>query len=136
MKTQTQSLPVLLKKKTVTRIAHVNPLSAGKIKSIALDILKYEYNGDVWLQNNIAVRGRKFIGRKGLGDIIGYEKTTGRMIVCEAKTVNDILSDAQKDLLTKVHNAGGIALLATQEGIKVVVKKYIDNQKLKHSNEL
>jgi hypothetical protein len=68
---------------------------------------------DVWRNNNMAVRGRKFIGRRGVSDIIGI-RNDGRWVACEVKTINDRLSEDQKQFLTDIKNAGGIALIAKQ----------------------
>lgn len=57
-------------------------LSAGEIKDEVLLILKAR-NCEVWRQNNIAVRGRKFTGKKGLSDIQGYVKSTGVAVYAE-----------------------------------------------------
>ncbi len=67
----------------------------------------------VWRNNNIAVRGRKFIGRLGVSDLIGITKD-GRWVACEVKTLNDRLSDDQIDFLNDIKKAGGVALIATQ----------------------
>jgi hypothetical protein len=48
----------------------------------------------VWRQNNHATRGRKFIGMKGMPDIIGYGMD-GKAVYCEVKTEGDRLSDDQ-----------------------------------------
>lgn len=53
----------------------------------------------VWRQNNLAVRGRKFIGKKGMPDIIGYSDI-GTSVYCEVKTINDKISEDQIDFLT------------------------------------
>lgn len=101
-------------------------LSAGEISKSALLILQHEYKGVVWRQNNVrAVRGRTFTGRKGVADIQGFQKETGKMILAEVKKIGDTFKKEQIELLTDLHNNGGIALWATQEGLKVVVKKFI-----------
>jgi Holliday junction resolvase len=59
----------------------------------------------VWRQNNLAVRGRKFIGKKGMPDIIGYDNQ-GCAVWCEVKTINDKLSQHQVDFMADAMNAG------------------------------
>jgi hypothetical protein len=78
---------------------------------------------DVWIQNNIAVRGRKFIGRRGIPDIIGITKDA-RWVVCEVKTLNDRLSDDQIDFLNSIKKAGGEAYIAHQVGNQVELKEW------------
>lgn len=88
-------------------------LTKGEITKAAMSMLE-QRNIDCWQQNNLAVKGRKFIGRKGIGDVIGFHRLTGVFVACEVKTVNDRLSDDQKVFLTLLSIAGGIALLAKQ----------------------
>lgn len=78
----------------------------------------------VWRNNNLAVRGRKFIGEPGASDMIGYTKQ-GLICAVEVKTIKDKFSKEQIEFLTELHNAGGIALYATQEGNHVVIKSFI-----------
>jgi hypothetical protein len=75
----------------------------------------------VWVHNNLAVRGRKFIGRRGVPDIIGITKD-GRWVVAEVKTLNDVLSPDQIIFLNDIRKAGGEAYLAVQEGSNVRLK--------------
>jgi hypothetical protein len=67
----------------------------------------------VWIQNNLAVRKRKFIGRLGVSDVIGITKD-GRWVACEIKTIGDRLSDDQIKFLNEVKKAGGLAYIACQ----------------------
>lgn len=67
----------------------------------------------VWINNNIAIPGRKFIGRKGVADIIGID-SRAKWIACEVKTVRDKLSEEQKEFLTEIKERGGTSLLAVQ----------------------
>ena len=100
-------------------------LTKGQITKTALLILKPR-NKEVWMQNNLAVRGRKFIGRKGVPDIIGFT-SKGLFMGCEVKTLGDSLSDDQKLFLINLHKAGGIALIATEdERGQVEIIKFID----------
>lgn len=77
----------------------------------------------VWRQNNIAVRGRTFIGRKGVADIIGITKD-GRWVACEVKTLNDRLSDDQTNFLNQITHSGGLSFLAVQIGNQVKVVEW------------
>lgn len=70
---------------------------------------------EVWRQNNIRVPGRKFIGKKGLSDIIGYTKD-GKMIAVEVKTKNDVLSPDQRKFLVDLHMSNGYAYVAYDSG--------------------
>lgn len=100
-------------------------LTKGQITTTALLILKPR-NKEVWRQNNISVRGRKFIGRLGVPDIIGFTRK-GLFMACEVKALGDSLSDEQIGFLTNLHKSGGIALIATEdERGQVEVIKFID----------
>lgn len=68
---------------------------------------------NVWRQNNLAVKGRKFIGRLGVADVIGFTRA-GLFVACEVKTINDRLSDDQIKFLNEVKDAGGFAFIACQ----------------------
>jgi hypothetical protein len=59
----------------------------------------------VWRQNNLRVPGRKFIGMKGMPDIIGHSQD-GRAVYCEVKTEGDRLSQDQIDFMDAAHKAG------------------------------
>lgn len=87
-------------------------LTKSTIRESAIKELTWRGH-DVWIQNNIAVRKRKFIGRLGVPDIIGITKE-GRWVACEVKTVGDRLSDDQIKFLNEVKKAGGLSYLACQ----------------------
>jgi len=59
----------------------------------------------VWRQNNLRVPGRKFIGMKGMPDIIGHSQD-GRAVYCEVKTENDRLSQEQIEFMDAAQKAG------------------------------
>jgi hypothetical protein len=101
----------------------VRELTKGEITKSALTELKLR-GVTCWMQNNIAVRGRRFIGKYGVSDILGFVRASGLLVACEVKTINDVFSDDQKEFLTEVKNAGGIALIATQEFNQVVLKQW------------
>lgn len=98
-------------------------LSKGEITKSALTELKLR-GANVWQQNNLAVRGRKFIGRKGVPDIIGFVNKTGLFVACEVKTIDDVFSDDQIVFMNEIKKAGGTALIATQEFNQVVLKEW------------
>lgn len=106
------------KMKTLTKI-----LTKGEIRKSALIELRLR-GANCWAQNNLSVPGRKFIGKKGLSDIIGFHSQTGIFILCEVKTINDRFSDDQIKFLNEAHKAGCIVLVATQEYNQVVLKKW------------
>lgn len=98
-------------------------LDKGTIRKQA--IIELSLRGcKVWVQNNIAVKGRKFIGERGIGDVSGYVKQTGIRVECEIKAIGDTLSAEQIHFLTELKKAGGIALIATQEANQVVIKDF------------
>jgi hypothetical protein len=88
-------------------------LSTNDITKTALTEL-YFRNCIVWRQNQVNVRGRAFIGKKGLSDIQGFHSRTGIAVYCEVKAKGDKLSDDQKEFLAAAANAGCITLIATE----------------------
>lgn len=102
----------------------IREMTKGEITKSAMTELKLR-GVNCWMQNNLAVPGRKFIGRKGVSDIIGFNSKTGLFVACEVKTVNDEFSDDQVLFLTQVKQAGGIAIVAIQEGNEVVIKPWL-----------
>lgn len=79
----------------------------------------------VWRNNNLAVRGRKFIGLKGVPDIVGFQKHTGIAVYCEVKTATDRLSEEQIEFLTRAKKAGCFCLMATAESGKVKLSEWV-----------
>lgn len=100
----------------------IKDLTKATIRESAIKELTWR-GMDVWRQNNIAVRGRTFIGRLGVSDIIGITKD-GRWVACEVKTLNDRLSDDQIKFLNDIKTSGGLAFIACQEGGRIVVKEW------------
>jgi hypothetical protein len=99
-------------------------LTKGEIREKALIMLDNR-NCECWKNNNLAVKGRKFIGRRGVPDVIGFNRATGVYVGCEVKTVTDRLSNDQKIFLSLLSLAGGIALLALQDEMgRVVLEEY------------
>lgn len=97
----------------------IKELTKGEIRASAIKELQYR-GVTCWKQNNLAVRGRIFIGERGLPDVIGFTKTAV-FVGCEIKTLNDRLSDEQKKFLTNLKKAGGVALIARQSNTGAVV---------------
>lgn len=99
--------------------AFIKIMTKGEIRKSALKQLQW-MGAKVWPQNNLSVRGRKFIGRKGLPDVIGFTKA-GQFLACEVKTVNDYLSNDQIEFLNELVAAGGEAYIAKQSSTSAVV---------------
>lgn len=95
-------------------------ISTNDITKYALKVLHLQ-GFEVWRNNNLAVKGRKFIGRKGVADIMGFEMKSGKLMACEVKKIGDILSDDQKEFLLKVKDAGAFAFVARQTGHEIVI---------------
>jgi hypothetical protein len=103
----------------------VKQLTTNEITQKALTILAI--NGfRAWRSNNLAVKGRKFIGMKGVADITGYELHTGVRMECEVKRIGDTLSKDQHEFLSDVALHGGYAFVAMQEGGRMVIKYYYE----------
>lgn len=96
--------------------------TASEITNHALKLLS-GYGHIVWRNNNLAVKGRKFIGKKGASDILGISKD-GRFIACEVKKIGDVYSDEQIAFLTEVWEKGGISLVAKQKDNRIVVEDW------------
>jgi hypothetical protein len=93
-------------------------LTKGQITDSALKELRLK-KCIVWPQNNLPVRGRKFIGRRGVSDIIGITPA-GLFLAVEVKTVNDFLSDDQINFLNDITRSGGLAYIACQSATGAV----------------
>lgn len=103
-------------------VAIIKQLSKSHIRASAITELTWRGH-DVWINNNLAVRKRKFIGRLGVSDVIGITKD-GRWVACEIKTLNDRLSPDQIKFLNDVKKAGGLAYIATQAGNLVELREW------------
>lgn len=98
-------------------------LTKGQIRENAIKELALR-KCIVWPQNNLSVRGRKFVGRKGVSDVIGIT-ATGLFLACEVKTINDHLSDDQIEFLNDITRSGGTAYIAKQSNSgQVVLEKW------------
>lgn len=65
----------------------------------------------MWRQNNLRVPGRKFIGMKGMPDIIGYAPD-GCAVFCEVKTEGDRLSQDQIAFMDAANKAGCVVYMS------------------------
>lgn len=101
----------------------IKELSKAHIRATAIKMLTWS-GCTVWVQNNLAVRGRKFIGKRGQADVMGFRNKDGVIVACEIKTLNDRFSPDQITFLNDVKKAGGVAYIATQEGSNVVLKEW------------
>lgn len=79
----------------------------------------------VWRANNLPVPGRKFIGERGMPDICGFHKTSGKAVYCEVKTSSDRMSEAQINFMIRAKAAGCFCLIATEERGNIIVKDWI-----------
>ena len=81
-----------------------------------------------WRQNNLPVRGRMFVGRKGVPDILGFTRTTlnihcGMFFGVEVKGPEDRMSEAQLEFQADCKRHQAIYIVAhsledvTKEGL-------------------
>lgn len=105
-------------------------LTASELTKFMIDYLK-ERGHEVWRNNNLAVKGRAFIGRKGVPDIIGYDKKHGQFTACEIKKLGDRISPDQLSFLHNLGMCGGLSILCSQisdESIKLEIFKDGENK--------
>lgn len=99
--------------------------TAGELTEMADDVLKGR-NVFTWRNNQFKMKGRPFRGLKGVSDRIGFHNMTGVFVACEIKTINDRMSEEQKDFLRGVADAGGHALVYYQDkNGEVKMEEYI-----------
>lgn len=103
-------------------------LTASQITKYALEVLN-AWGYYVWRNNNLSVPGRKFIGEKGVSDIIGYHKQTGQAVYCEVKTINDKFSESQMLFMNRANQAGCICLVAHQVNKQIKLDYWTDEMK-------
>ncbi|GAC1385838.1 MAG: hypothetical protein NVSMB45_15030 [Ginsengibacter sp.] len=97
-------------------------MTANELTQYTLKVLKMS-GFEVWRNNAIPVRGRTFIGRKGVSDIIGFCKQTGKFIGVEIKVGKDTLKPEQTDFLTTLAISRGHAfIIKTPEQIDQIIK--------------
>jgi hypothetical protein len=99
-------------------------MTTNEITKAALKELNLR-NVEAWRQNQIPVRGRAFIGKKGQSDIIGYNRSTSAFVAVEVKGKGDYLKPDQVEFLNGVYKAGAITLIATvDEKGNFILKDY------------
>ncbi len=106
--------------------------TASELTKMMLDYLD-RTGFEVWRNNNLAVKGRAFIGKPGVPDIIGYHKNYGTFIGCEIKALGDRLSVAQMEFLSKLGCSQGHSMVCSQvsdETIKLEIFKDGENKVL------
>ena len=99
--------------------------TASELTKMMIDYLSGK-GMKVWRNNNLAVKGRAFIGKRGVPDVIGYDKKHGQFIACEIKKLGDRISPDQFTFLTQLGLAGGASMLCSQtsdETIKLEIFK-------------
>jgi hypothetical protein len=93
------------------KITNANQLAAYAVKVFT------QAGWICWRQNNVAVcdRGqfRRFVGLKGVSDVIGFHATDGRFLAVEIKVGRDRLSPDQANFLHSVNRAGGLGIVVT-----------------------
>lgn len=98
-------------------------LTAGQITTWALPELERRHYF-VWRNNNLSVPGRRFIGMKGVPDIVGFVKNGGLAVYCEVKTANDKFSEYQTNFLNRAKTAGCICLIACEENGRLQLNQW------------
>ncbi len=99
-------------------IAKIKPpsISANALTKHALRVLTL-CGYHVWRQNNGGVydatlkKFRANSATKGISDIIGFHRHTGRFIACEIKAGRDKISVEQERFLSDVKQAGGVGIV-------------------------
>lgn len=103
-------------------------MTTGELTKSAIEEIQYRFRGDVWRQNQISVRGRKFTGRVGLPDIIGHQIGTGRAIYCEVKNKGDKLSQEQIDFMNQSSKNGAICLVMSWSDGYFQIKQWTETK--------
>jgi ketopantoate reductase len=97
---------------------HAKKKPAGSANEMTKQILRWlNMNGFVaWRNNTMGVWDakkkiyRKHHGRKGVSDILGVQKKTGRFIGVEVKFGKDKLSKEQELFINDINRSGGFAI--------------------------
>jgi hypothetical protein len=98
-------------------------LTSGIITKQAIEELNNR-GCNVWRNNNLAVKGRAFIGLRGVPDIVGFHKFTAVAVYCEVKTINDRMSEHQVNFMYKAKQSGCMCLIATDDNGKVKLTEW------------
>lgn len=94
----------------------MNKISANELTKHSLRVLTLK-GFHVWRNNNVGVfDATKKVYRansctKGISDIIGFHRQTGRFLAAEIKIGKDKLSEEQERFLADVRNSGGIGIV-------------------------
>ena len=96
--------------------------TASELTAIALYDLK-RLGHTVWRNNNLAVKGRAFIGKKGVADVIGISNK-GLHVECEVKKNGDRFSNDQIDHLNMITKNGGLTYVCHQVESKVKLTEF------------
>jgi hypothetical protein len=86
------------------------PKDENEVKMQILDYLQ-KIGVYCWRQNQIHVPGRKFVGKKGCGDIIGLTYQ-GIFFAIETKSDNGKQSKDQKEFQSSILENNGLYILA------------------------
>lgn len=78
----------------------------------------------VWRNNNVAIRGRKFIGELGVPDIVGFHRESGVAVYCEVKTINDRFSTDQIIFMNRAKLANCFCFVASDENGKMTLTQW------------
>lgn len=93
------------------KITNANQLAAYAVKVFT------QAGWICWRQNNVAVcdkgQFRRFVGLRGVSDVIGFDAFTGRFLAVEIKAGRDRLSPDQANFLHSVNRAGGLGIVVT-----------------------
>ncbi len=100
----------------------IKEYTASELTAIALYDLK-RLGHIVWRNNNLAVKGRAFIGKKGVADIIGISRN-GLHLECEVKKNGDKFSQYQIEHLGMISNCGGLVFVCHQLESKIKLTEF------------
>lgn len=95
----------------------------------AVQQLLHLYNFEVWRQNNLAVKGRRFVGRKGVPDVIGFHRSSAMFVGVEVKVGRDKMSEDQEKFRDTLLAAGGLFIEARSiEQVHKELQQYFENK--------
>jgi hypothetical protein len=100
-------------------------LTASEITKSCIKVLESR-NCFAWRQVNTSVRGRKGVVTKGIPDVLFFNRSTGLFGAAEVKKSGDRLRSEQREFLFALHNAGGIALIATEKAGAAALIPFVD----------
>lgn len=122
----------------MNRVFDMKEMTKGEITKEALRVLALS-NNEVWPENNMGFKGRKFLGKRGKPDIVGYCRTNGIAVFCEVKTKNDYFSPGQIDFINEAIDCNCYCLVAGQNDqgfyLTRIVEKLIHSEKRKKTKK-